>query len=413
MNFELIELIEKISQKRNISREKVEEIIKNAIFLAYKKKYGKYENINLDIDLESSEIKVWKKKIVVENLVDENKEIIFKEAKKIDRNIKIGDQISVQLLVEKLGRNVAFATSQIIEQSLEEEEKKNIYEKYKNKIGICVSCLIQRLEKKDVILDIDKIEGLLPLEEQIPETKFIPGNRIRVYILDIRKTESPQIIVSQTHPELVKQLFEMEVPEISEKIIKIVSIARLPGIRSKIAIYSTRSEIDAVGTCIGLRGSRIQVIIKELQGEKIDIIVWNEKIQEFIKKSLCPAQISKVIINEKNKSSIVIVPDDQLSLAIGKNGQNVKLAVKLTGWKMDIQKESLYKEEKKIELKKEISLKDISGVGEKTLEILITFGIDTVEKLAMIDLVELQKINGIGHKKAENLQIKAKNLLEK
>ncbi|MFH1613154.1 MAG: transcription termination factor NusA [bacterium] len=413
MNFELIELIERISKKRNISQEKVAEIIKNSILLGYKKKYGKYENIEIDIDLQSGEIKIWKNKIVVENFIDENKEIILKEAKKINSEIKIGDQLLVPLSIEKLGRIVAIATGQTIGQFLEEEEQKNIYEEYKSKIGTCISSVIQRLEKKDVILDIDRIEGLLPLDEQIPETKFKPGNRIRVYILDVRKCENPQIIVSQTHPELVKQLFEMEIPEITEKIIKIASIARLPGIRTKIAIYSTRPDIDPVGTCIGVKGSRIQVIIKELQGEKIDIIVWNEKIQEFIKKSLCPAQISKVILNEKNKSSIVIVPDDQLSLAIGKNGQNVKLAVKLTGWKMDIQKESLFKKTLELEEKKNISLKEISGIGEKTLEFLIASGIDTVEKLAITDLVELQKIHGIGNKKAEKLQIKAKNLLEK
>jgi N utilization substance protein A len=315
------------------------------------------------------------------------------------------------------GRIAAQTAKQVIMQKLREAEKEVVFNEFQGRVGEIVSGTVYRFEKGNIIVDLlGKAEGILLKREQSPKEEFRQGQRIRAYVVEVRKeNRGPQIVLSRTHPNLVKKLFELEVPEIYEGIVEVKAIARQAGERTKIAVWSKNEKVDSVGACVGMRGNRVRNIVNELNGEKIDIVRYNDDTKEYIKAALSPANISEIKLDKEHTRAEVLVEDDQLSLAIGKHGQNVRLASKLIGWELDIRtKEKLAQEKEagkeEITEEKGISLRELSGVGEKTLENLSAGGFKTVEDILKADISELTKIKGIGEKKAQKLIEEAKKM---
>jgi N utilization substance protein A len=349
--------ISQIAEERGIPFEKVVETFEQALASAYKKEYGKKgQQIKSKIDLETGEVKFWQVKTVVdEKDVKEGKikfnpdrHILLEEAKKIKPDIKVGEELIIPLETKiDYGRIAAQTAKQVILQKLKETERELIFQEYKSKEGQIVSGVVQRVEPKAVYLNIGKTLGILPKEEQVQGEFYKPGQRLRVYILKVEQTpKGPSVILSRSHPKLVSRLFELEVPEIQGGQVEIKSIAREAGSRTKIAVISKVKEIDAIGAMVGHRGTRVGAVINELGGEKIDIVLYSEKPEEYIANALSPAKVLEVRILPKNKA-LAIVPDDQLSLAIGRDGQNVRLAAKLTNWKIDVKSKSEVEKEEK------------------------------------------------------------------
>lgn len=347
---ELIATIDEICEEKNLPTQKVLEAVEHALAIAYRKDFGnKNQNIKVKLDLKTGEIEVFDEKIVVddskegeEKKFNPRKEITLSEAKKIKKKVKVGDEIRIKLPVPSdFGRVAAQAAKQVIIQKLREAEREVIYQEYKEKEGKIITGIVQRKERGNVFIDLGKITAILPFQEQIKGEKYLPGQRIKVYILEVKPVRGLEVIVSRAHPEIVREVFKSEVPEVANGIVEIKAIAREAGSRTKIAVATKEKSIDPVGTCIGQRGSRIQTIINEIGGEKIDIVEYSDNPVKFIINALSPAKISSVeISDEKNKIAKVKVKPDQLSLAIGKGGQNVRLAAKLTGWKIEVEKES-------------------------------------------------------------------------
>lgn len=415
MNHELIQLLEQISKERGISKEGLVETIESALLSAARKKYGP-QNIRINIDPKMGKMDVVTIKRVVEEVTNRHDEILLEEAKKIDPNKGIGDEIEIKLDFKELGRIAAQTAKQVILQKVKEAEREIIFNEFKKKEGQMIHGVIIRQEKGAYIIDLGKTEGILPQKEQISREGFRRGDRVRAYILDVKNsTKGPQIILSRTHPNLVARLFEMEVPEIYEGIIEIKVVVREAGDRAKIGVFSKDSEVDPVGACVGLKGSRVQAVVRELRGEKIDIIPWTDDPRVLITKALSPATVEKVGINEAAKSALVVVSDQQLSLAIGKKGQNVRLAAKLTGWDIDIisaeeyQKEKTAETERKIEAAisseqiKKTALKKLPGVGDKIAGILEEAGYNTIEDVVSLTPESLMTIPGIGEKTAQKI----------
>ncbi|MHB1456629.1 MAG: transcription termination factor NusA, partial [Armatimonadota bacterium] len=295
------------------------------------------------VRVESSKtgFKVFCQKIIVDQLLNEHSEVLLSEAHKINPKAIIGDTIELEVTPENFGRIAAQTAKQVVMQRIREAERDHVYDEYSEKIGEVVTGTVQRWEQKHIYVNIGKIEALLPSTEQVPTEHYKFNDRIKIYILEVRRTpKGPQVIASRTHPNLIRRLFELEVPEIHDGIVVIKSVAREAGARSKIAVSSTDEKVDPVGACVGHRGSRVQAVVNELFDEKIDIVRWNDDASKFIAESLSPAKVLTVKINDDQKSAFVIVPDNQLSLAIGKAGQNVRLAARLTGWRIDIRSEA-------------------------------------------------------------------------
>jgi len=348
MNANLIKVLDEIEKEKGITKDILIEAIESALLSAYKKNYGpNVNNIEIDMNKETGEIKVFNRKTIVNKITKPLNEISLDELTEKEKDIyKVGDDILIETTPNEFGRIAAQTAKQVIVQKIREAERNVIYEQYIDKERDIVTGVIQRIEQTNVIVDLGRTEAFLLLNEQIRNEEYYKGKRLKVYIVEVRKTsKGPKIFVSRTHPELLKRLFELEVPEIHEGLVEIKYIAREAGKRSKVAVFSKDDRIDPVGACIGDRGSRIKSIMLELKDEKIDIIRWSEDEKVFIANSLSPAKVITVNLFENEKTATVIVPDQQLSLAIGKEGQNARLAAKLTGWKVDIKSESLYKEE--------------------------------------------------------------------
>jgi len=341
MNFELIGALNELEKEKGINAEVIIEAIEAALVSAYKKNFGTQSNMRVAIDRGTGDIKVFSRKTVVEEVHNPREEMALSEARRKDPRYEPGDVVEVEVTPKEFGRIAAQTAKQVVVQRLREAERDMIYDEYANREGDIVTGVVQRQEGKNVFIDLGKTEAILSLNEQIPGENYRTGERIKVYVIDVKKTtKGPQILVSRTHPGLLKRLFELEVPEIHDGTVELKSVAREPGARSKIAVHSRNENVDPVGSCVGPKGLRVQAVVNELRGEKIDIVKWSADPGKFIANSLSPAKVVSVEINNDEKMAKVIVPDYQLSLAIGKEGQNARLAAKLTGWKIDIKSES-------------------------------------------------------------------------
>ena len=342
----LFEAAEQLEREKGISKDVLVSSLCDALVAAYKKhiRDKDAENVEAILDETTGEIGVFRTKVVVSEVEDEDTQISLEDAKEIDEEVELDDEVKIEVTPENFGRIAAQSAKQVITQRIREAERKLVLDEFMSKKGTLITGIIQRRDDRNVIVNIGKTDAIMPSREQIPGEYYKPGNRIRVFVLDVKETSRlPQVIVSQAHSEIVRELFELEVPEIEDGIVEIKSIAREAGFRTKLAVWSNDPSVDSVGACIGPRGSRIQTIVGELKNEKIDIVRYSQDPVEYIVNALSPARIISVDIladDENAKEAFVIVPDDQLSLAIGREGQNVRLAHRLTGWKIDIKSES-------------------------------------------------------------------------
>ena len=338
---EFLTTLRELGKEKGIEEEVLFEAIEAALISAYKRNFGSAQNVRVTLSRETGHYHVYAIKTVVEDPEDEITEISLAQARTIKPDYEVGDVIEIEVTPANFGRIAAQTAKQVVVQRIREAERGIIYEEFMSREGDILTGLVQRVENHNVYIDLGKTEAVLTPAEQIPGETYNYGDRIKAYVVEVKKTnKGPQIVVSRTHPGLLKRLFELEVPEIHEGIVEIKSVAREPGNRSKIAVFSSEPSVDPVGSCVGHRGMRVQGIVDELGSEKIDIVKWNADPAKFIANALSPAKVVSVAINEAEKVSRVVVPDYQLSLAIGKEGQNARLAAKLTGWKIDIKSES-------------------------------------------------------------------------
>ncbi len=347
-NKQLIVAIQELEKEKGIKKDYLLDSIESALLTAYKRNYNSQENVKVVVDRETGASHLYSVKEVVEHAENPILQISLEEARKIDKEAQIGSTVDVELVPKNFGRIAAQTAKQVIIQKLREAEREIIYSEYSERKGEIVSGIIQKADQNIVVMDLGKVEGVMPAKEQIPTEKYHVNDKIKGYILDVEKGAKgvPQVIISRACPEFVKKLFEFEIPEIYEGVIEIKAVSRDAGSRSKVAVYSPNENIDPVGSCVGQKGVRIQNIINELNGEKIDVIEWNADLSIYISSALLPAQVMAVDIDEENRIAQVIVPDDQLSLAIGKSGQNARLAAKLTGlsdWRIDIKSETQFR----------------------------------------------------------------------
>ncbi len=345
-NKELILALEELEKEKGIKKEELLESIRTALITAYKRNFDALENVDVKMDEKTGATYVYAIKEVMERANDDALEISLEDARKINKDLQIGDSIEVEIVPRDFGRIAAQTAKQVIIQKLRETERNMIFNEYNERKGEIVSGIIQKADKHIVVMDLGRLEGIMLPKDQIPTENYKVNDKIKGYVVDVERGEkgAPQAIVSRSHPDFVRKLLEFEIPEIYEGLIEIKSVSRDPGLRSKVAVYSPNENIDPVGSCVGQKGIRIQNVINELHGEKIDVIEWNPDPSTFIAAALLPAQIMAVDIKEEEKFAQVIVPDDQLSLAIGKAGQNARLAAKLTNWKIDIKSESQFRE---------------------------------------------------------------------
>ena len=361
---ELVIALDELEKEKGIKKEVILESIETALVTAYKRNFDSVENVKITMDDKTGEIHVYAEKEVVENVTNPNLQINLEDARKINKILKIGDIAEIEIIPKNFGRIAAQTAKQVIVQKIREESRNVLFEAFNERKGEIVSGLVQKSDGGVIILDLGKLEGIMTVREQIPTEKYHVNDKIRAYVLDVERGSkgAPQVLVSRACPDFVRKLFELEIPEIYEGVIEIKSVSRDPGSRSKIAVYSPNENIDPVGSCVGQKGIRIQNIINELNGEKIDVIEWNADPAIYISSALLPAQVMAVDIHEDEKFAQVIVPDDQLSLAIGKAGQNARLAAKLTSWKIDIKSESQFRE---IMMKSE---EEVNELVEETTE---------------------------------------------
>ena len=407
---ELTRLIDEVGKSKGINRKILIEALESAMLTAAKKKFGPYQDIEANFNEELGEVELFEFKTVVNKVKDLRVEISFEEAVELDPGVEIGDSLGIKMDVGTFGRISAQTAKQVIIQKVRDAERENIYNDYKDRKGELVNGIIHRIDRNNIIVNLGRAEAILPPHEQVSKEVYNQGDRIKAYILDILKSsKGTQIVLSRTHPGLLIRLFEVEVPEISEKIVKIKSAVREPGSRAKIAVYSEDLDVDPVGACVGMKGSRVRSVVQELHGEKIDIVLWSDDPAKFVCNALSPAEISEVIIDDVGKTIEVIVADDQLSLAIGKKGQNVRLAARLTGWKIDIKSES-----KVAGISEDVhkSLVDIPGIGHSTAGALFNGGFFSAYDIFSATIEELTKVEGIGEKKADRLKKAAEEYLK-
>jgi N utilization substance protein A len=346
MNAELLRALDQLEEERGITKDVIFDAIEAALVSAYKKNYGATaQSMRIEVDRQTGEMRAYQVRAIVEEVDDPTTQIALTQVREWDPTAQIGEMVEVEVTPKDFGRIAAQTAKQVIVQRVREAERELVYKEFRDREGDIVTGIVQRIERKNVFLDLGRIEAVLPPPEQIPREGYRQGERVKAYVVEVRQgTRGPQIVVSRTHPGLLKRLFEIEVPEVYEGIVEIKAIAREAGTRSKIAVVSRDRNVDAVGACVGPKGSRVQAIVDELRGEKIDIVSWAPDVSQFAAAALSPAKVIRVEITEATKTALVIVPDYQLSLAIGREGQNARLAAKLTGWRIDIKSESQIRE---------------------------------------------------------------------
>lgn len=397
---DLNRVIEQVSKEKGIDRSILISALENAMVSAAKKTFGADRKIEAQYNPELGEVELFQAMLVVEKVQDPATEISLEEAREtLDPEAQIGDELLSKLDTSSFGRIAAQAAKQNIVQRVRDAEREIIYKEFKAREGQLINGIVQRFEKKNIIVNLGKTDAILPEKEQVPRERYRQGDRIRAFILGVEMTSrGPQIVLSRTHPGMLIELFRQEVPEIYEGIIEIKGAAREPGGRAKIAVVSKDPDVDPVGACVGMKGTRVQAVVQELRGEKIDIVHWTPDPAEYVCRALAPAKVSKIIIDDDQHSMEVIVPDDQLSLAIGKKGQNVRLAARLTGWSIDVRSESELEDEARRARK---SLGLVPGVNDLIAELLYQAGVKSAEELAEMELEALLEIEGIGKEKAE------------
>ena len=407
---ELDRILDEVKRDKDLDKEVLISTLEAALLKAAKNRYGHNVDIEAHFNPEIGEVELFQFKIVVNEVKSPKIEISLEDSKKLDPDAQVGDSLGSKIDMADFGRIAAQTAKQVIIQNIREAERENIYQNYKDRKGELINGVVQRFDKGNIIVNIGKAEAMLPLQEQVPRERYRQRDRIKGYILDIKKTtKDPQIILSRTHTGFIAELFKIEVPEISEGIITIKRVSREPGIRTKIAVESSASDVDPVGACVGAKGSRVQNIVQELKGEKIDIIPWSDDPAKFVCNALAPADIAEVIIDKEHTAMEVIVPDDQTSLAIGKKGQNVRLAVKLTGWKIDIKSKS----EAEGDFEKTFQqLTQIPGIGETTAKTLFNEGYFTAIDIAKTKVEALIKLPGLGEKKAQMIKQAAGDFIQ-
>lgn len=403
-------VVEQVSRDKGIDRNVLIKALEEALRSAAKKKFGSKADIEVQYSEETGEIEVFQFKVVVEKITVPDLQITFEEGIKLDSECEIGDSLGVKMDTSTFGRIAAQSAKQVIIQKMKDAERDAVFSGFIDRKGEIINGIVQRIERGNIIVNLGHTEGILPTREQVPKETYRRGDRIRAYILDVlHDARGPQVILSRTHPNFIINLFKTEVPEISEGIVNIMGASREPGSRSKISVSTNDPDIDPVGACVGMKGSRVQNVVQELRGEKIDIIPWHGDSAKFVCNALSPAQISRVIIDEENRSMEVIVPDEFLSVAIGKRGQNVRLASKLAGWHLDVKSESRYSQTMKDGYD---SLVDLSGVGISLADALYEKGFFSAEELSKATVEDLIQIRGIGEEKSTKLIETAKSAVE-
>jgi N utilization substance protein A len=398
---EIKRVIEQVSRDKGIERHVLVKALEEALKSAARKKYGPKIDIEVQYGEETGELEVFQFKEVAEEVEDPMLQISIEEGRKLDEECEIGDSLGTKMDTATFGRIAAQSAKQVIIQKLKDAEKEAVYTSFIERRGEIINGIVQRIDRGDIIVNLGQTEGVLPVREQVPKESYRRGDRIRAMILEVlQESRGPQVVLSRTHPSFLITLFRTEVPEISEGIVSIMGAAREPGVRAKIAVASNNSDIDPVGACVGMKGSRVQNVVQELRGEKIDIIPWHVDTAKFVCNSLAPAEISRVIIDEDNKSMEVIVPDEFLSIAIGKKGQNVRLASKLTGWHLDVKSESIYNQTMQSGYN---SLMALPGVGISLADALYEKGYYSAEEISKASVEDLLQIRGIDETLAHSL----------
>ena len=424
MSLETLSILEQLARDKGLDKDVLIDALKAAVEVAARKRYPTVNEIQSEFNESTGEVEIYLEKTVVKEVINTSEEISLKEAVSFSKDVQIGDQVLVQQIMENYGRIAAQLAKQVIVQKVREAEIELIHNEYKSKKSELINGIVHRMEYGDLIVDLGNAEGILPRREQVFRESFNRGERIRAYVLDVRKTpKNALVILSRTHVGLVKRLFEMEVPEISEGMVEIMGIVREPNGRTKIAVRTNDRDIDAVGACVGMRGMRVQSIVQELRGEKIDIVEYSEDAETYIKNALSPAKISRIILNREEKQMTIIVAEDQMSLAIGKKGQNVRLAAKLVKWKLDIKGPSealemgeqpnflVSNKESDVDFLEDI--KNTKGLGEKVMTILFNNNIVTFTEALSKGAKGLVELSGIGPKKATGLIELAEKIQER
>jgi N utilization substance protein A len=403
-------VVEQVCRDKGIDRDVLIKAIEDAMGSAARKKFGNKIDVEVQYNKETGEVEVFQFKDVAEEITEPDTQISLEEGRKLDPECEIGDSLGTKMDTSTFGRIAAQSAKQVIIQKMKDAERDAVYASFIDRKGEIINGIVQRFDRNDIIVNLGHTEGILPVREQVPRETYRRGDRIRALILDVlHDTRGPQIVLSRTHPDFLINLFKTEVPEISEGIVTIMGASREPGIRAKFSVTSNDSDIDPVGACVGMKGSRVQNVVQELRGEKIDIISWHIDPAKFVCNALSPAEISRVIIDEENRAMEVIVPDDHLSIAIGKKGQNVRLASKLTQWHLDVISETRYSEAMQDGYH---SLVSLAGVGISLADALYEKGFFSAEELSNAAIGDLIQIRGIAEEKAKKLIETAKNYVK-
>ena len=413
---ELLQIADAVAKEKAIDKEIVLSAMAEAIEKAAASKYGAENKIRVDINNDTGNIRLLRLLDVVEEVEDNFRQINLKDAKKIDPNASIeGPAVEEELPPIDFGRVAAQSAKQVIVQKVRDAERERHYEEFKDRVGEIISGVVKRVEYSSVVVDLGRAEAVIRRDQLLPREAYRAGDRVRAYIYEVRREmRGPQIFLSRTHSDFMANLFAQEVPEIYDGIIEIIGVARDPGSRAKIAVFSKETSIDPVGACVGMRGSRVQAVVNELQGEKIDILSWTDNIADFVVKALQPAEVMKVVLYDEDERLEVVVPEDQLSLAIGRRGQNVRLASELSGWEIDILTEDQESERRQKEFQERTNLFIESlDVDELLAQLLVTEGFSEVEEIAMVEIGEITNISGFDEETAQEIQARANDFLEK
>jgi len=411
---ELIQIADAVAREKSIDKSLVIDAMEDALARAARSRYGHETNVKAEINPQTGETKLWRLLEVVEEIENDSAEITLEDARHRNPEAEIGDFMSEPLPPIDFGRVAAMAAKQVITQKVREAERERQHEDFKDRVGEIINGIIKRVEYGHVIVDLGRAEAIIRRDQQLPRENYRNGDRVRAYIMDVRReTRGPQIFLSRAHPQFMAKLFEQEVPEVYDGVIEIRAVARDPGSRAKIGVMSNDNSIDPVGACVGMRGSRVQAVVNELGGEKIDIVPWSPVDATFVVNALAPAEVTKVVLDEELERIEVVVPDEQLSLAIGRRGQNVRLASQLTGYEIDImtEEEESAKRQEEFRMRSETFMNGLD-VDDMMAGLLVSEGFANIEEIALVELDELIEIDGLDEETAQELQARARDFIE-